>query len=194
MSKIQKVFVLSTLMVLALSAVAATSKYLSILNPEAQLGFPEVVPPLLAPPDTSNYKSLPADSAVASPDGRAVAQLVSRVAGFSRSISVDFPEIGPVDPKEVSFAVLASIRYDGDEGALLITTAKPSDKASTLSMSLGNKQITLANGREAWVYSNPTDKEFPNRVVFTERNLIVTLTGSVSSERLQELASSVAVK
>ena len=154
---------------------------------------PEAPPPLLAPPDSVNYEQQPSsDAPVVADDGRPIAQLRQPPAEFAESVEVYLPEMKPwEDPEAEAYAVLASVRYVGSEGAVLVTTAQPSPGALRLMAAPGEQALQLRE-TEAWL-STDMGGDFPNRVLFVREDLIVTVAGDLPPEKLQELAEQVVI-
>lgn len=154
---------------------------------------PEAPPPLLAPPDSVSYERQPSsDAPVVADDGRPIAQLRQPPVEFAESVEVYLPEMKPwEDPEAEAYAVLASVRYVGSGGTVLVTTAQPSPGALRLMAAPGEQAIQLGE-TEAWL-STDMGGGFPNRVLLIQEDLIVTVAGDLPPEQLQELTVQVAV-
>ncbi len=152
---------------------------------------PEAPPPLLAPPDSVSYEQQSSsDALIVADDGRLIAQLRQPPAEFDESIGVYLPEMKPwEDPEAEAYAVLASVRYVGSGGTILVTTAQPSPGALRLMAAPGERAIQLG-GTEAWL-STDMGGDFPNRTLFIQEDLIVTVAGDLPPETLQELSAQV---
>ena len=156
---------------------------------------PEAPPPLLAPPDPVGYeRQSSSDVPIVADDGRPVAQFSQPPAEFSESVEVYLPEMKPwEDPEEEAYAVLASVRYSGSGGTILVTTAQPSPGALRQIEAPGEQAIRLAGETDAWL-STDMGGDFPNRVLFIQDDLIVTVAGDLPPAELQELAEQVVIK
>jgi hypothetical protein len=146
---------------------------------------PAPVLPMLAPP-SGNYVAQD-NPVVTAPDARPVAQLRERPSGLSRSMSVDFPANKADTSGTYSVQVLSSIQYSGAAGSILVTTARPSDTAVQQGFSLGERQITLLSGIVASA-SDGLGGPYPNRIVWQQSVLLITIAGTLPVESLQELA------
>jgi hypothetical protein len=154
---------------------------------------PEAPPPLLAPPDSVNYERQPSsDAPIVADDGRPIAQLRQSPVEFAEFVEVYLPEMKPwEDPETEAYAVLVSVRYVGSGGTVLVTTAQPSPGALRLMATPGEQAIQLGE-TEAWL-STDMGGDFPNRVLFIQEDLIVTVAGDMPSQKLQDLAEQVAI-
>lgn len=155
---------------------------------------PEAPPPLLAPPDSVNYeRQAPGNAPIVADDGRPIAQLRQPPVEFAESVEVYLTEMKPWEnPEAEAYAVLASVRYVGSGGTILVTTAQPSPGALRLMTAPGERAIQLGD-TEAWLSTDMGGDFLPNRVLFIQGNLIVTVAGDLPPEKLQELAEQVAV-
>ena len=174
--------------VLAISTIVMASEYIKPLNPSSKTVG--IVPPLLAPPDPGYTQS---DTTITSPDGRPFAQLAKSPAELAGALSVNFPVIEQPSDDEVAYSILASIKYTGEKYTILVTTSRPSLAASFQAVRLGNQEIKLANGITAWATIG-ANGDFPNRVVFVQDNLIITVAGNMPISEIQKLAAQVVVK
>ncbi len=104
---------------------------------------PEAPPPLLAPPDSVSYdRQSSGDAPIVADDGRPIARLRQPPAEFAESVEVYLPETKPwEDPETEAYAVLASVRYSGSGGTILVTTAQPSPGALRLMAAPGEQAI-----------------------------------------------------
>lgn len=176
--------VLALILHLSLSA-SATSGGTDTPSIAAAVTKPAPVVPLLAPPDNDYAEQ--SGVTVASPDARPVAQIRERPSGLSQSESVNLPTVEPVPAGMYALQVLASVQYAGPEGSILVTTARPSETAKQLGFSLGEQRVELPSGTAAWT-SDGLGGEYPNRVVWQQNDLIITIAGKLSVNQLQALA------
>ncbi len=175
--------------VLVISTIVMASEYIKPLNPSS--GEIGIVPPLLAPPDSEGYTR--SDTAITSPDGRPFAQLAKLPPELGGALFVNFPAIEQPSDDEVAYSILASVKYIGEKFTILVTTSRPSPAASSQAVILGNQEIKLANGVTAWATIGAKG-DFPNRVVFVQDNLIITVAGNMPISEIQKLAARVVVK
>jgi len=155
----------------------------------------EAPPPLLALPDPVGYERLSSDDAqIVADDGRPIAQFRQAPLEFAESVEMYLPEMKPwEDPELEAYAVLSSVRYSGSGHTILVTTARPSPGALRRAVAPGEQAIQLAGGSAAWL-STKMGGAFPNRVLFIQDDLIVTVASDLSPERLQELAEQVEIR
>jgi hypothetical protein len=157
---------------------------------------PEAPPPLLAPPDTvAGYEQLSSGAApITSKDNRPIAQFRQTPTEYAGPVKVYLSEFKAWDDEKVeAYAVLASVRYSGSGHTVLVTTAKPSPGAMRPEIVLGDQMITMAGGKEAWL-STDMGGEFPNRILFRQDGLLVTVASDLPSAKLQELAALVELR
>ncbi len=185
---------------LILLALLATVAVASIGVTSAGQIAPQAPPPLLAPPDSDGYeRQSSSDAPITADDGRPVAQFRQPPAGFAESVEVSLPEMKAWgDAESEAYAVLASVRYSGPAGEILVTTARPSPGAlhggwvSTLGEQ--NEQgLKLAGRTKVWLFTD-MGGDFPNRLLFMHGDLVITVAGSQPPATLQELAEQVEIK
>ena len=180
-------------LVLAAAGGAGATGAINVLNPETRSSESVVVPPLLAPPGESGYLPVPANAPIAAPDRRPVAQL-KEVPDDLANVAANFPfgvTVGDAD--RIAFRVLASVRYEGTAGRVLVTTADPSPAALERQLLLGSQTVQLADGSMAWITTG-MPRPAPNRVVSVRDGLIITGAGDVPIERLQALVENIVVR
>ena len=155
---------------------------------------PSTVPPPLMPPGESGYeqRSLQKSELLSAPDGRAVAQLADIPADLSGEVGFRLSEVKPVDPDKIAYSIIASVRYRGSGKAVIVTTSKASPMAAEQQTSLGHKTIQLDDGTPAW-QTTGIPGEWPNQIVFTRGDLIVTIAGDVTLDELTKLASKIVI-
>lgn len=156
---------------------------------------PEAPPPLLAPPDTTGYEQLSSGAApITAKDNRRIAQFRQTPAEYAGPVEVYLPQISGWEDKTVeAYAVLASVRYSGSGHTVLVTTAQPSPGAMRREVVLGDQMIQLAGSTKAWL-STDMGGEFPNRILFSQDGLLVTVASDLPPATLQELAALVELK
>jgi len=180
---------------LILGAVARAGGFIWVLNPEGEDAREGLVPPFLSPPDSEVYRPVqPFDGAITSPGGHPVAQLNTPPVELAKTISVWFPDYvqQPVDG-EVAFTILASIKYTGDNHVVLITTSRPSLAVSSQPVVLGTQEVKLSNGTTAWA-SVSANSMFPNRVLFVQDDLIISIASDLSMNEVLNLAVEIVVR
>ncbi|MGI0016969.1 MAG: hypothetical protein ACREBU_26400, partial [Nitrososphaera sp.] len=194
--KLSLVLSLTLLLVvgIVIGGIAQASGLINALNPEAvKPNVPAVVPPLLAPPSGEGYKPQAVMNKITASDGRPVAQLDSPPANLAQAISVNLPDRPgnrAIADSDVYYEVLSSIKYEGNGHVLLVTTARPSPAAAQQLTAFGDQTIQLTNGKTAWITMNlPGD--VPNRVVFVEDDLIITVVSDLPIQEVQVLATQV---
>lgn len=179
---------------LGLSTLAMASGFIKVLNPSTEKAEGALVPPLLAPPSSEMYSELPSGEPIPPLDDHPIAQFDEPPAGFDRAVSVNFPELKKApDDSEIVFWVLASTKYSGERGTILVTTSRPSSAAASRTMVLGTQAVTLSNGVTAWTATETNTGAFPSQVAFVQDDLIVTIAGDLPIGELQELAGDVVV-
>jgi hypothetical protein len=181
---------------LFLGATAAASSFINAQNPEtARQNTPLLVPPMLAPPGTDGYIEQSAGERITAMDERPVAQLRDpTAAGVGASLAVNFPDLQLVNDEDtIYYAVLASIRYSGEKHTVLVTTARPSADAAQIPTAFGSETIRLVNGQSAWV-SKGSPGDLPNKVVFLQGDLIITVASDLDLQKMSELAAQVVVE
>lgn len=184
---------------------------------------PLVIARTLPPLEIITFTEMPIAD-LAAPDARPFAVLNPTVAKTAQAVWVSFLSqydpaqgwwLGQTQPlaaktenglPNVAFAILASIKYALPAGEVLVTTTKPSVAVTHYKLDLGSQEITLANGLAAWVsqpdeYSGgnlvtAADKAlyFPNRVIWAQGDLLITVASPLPLERVQELAAEVVMK
>jgi hypothetical protein len=129
---------------------------------------------------------------LSAPDGRPIARLETLPAGLP-NVGLNLPNAAEPGADQIAYVVLTSVRYTGPSGGrVVVTTAKPSAAASSLSAVFGDKTVTLADGTTAYVKVG-LPGENPNRVVQVRDGLIITVAGTLPADRLQELMTQVIV-
>ncbi len=178
--------------VLLITAMIVLAGSLGTIAVNAVTLKPEAPPPLLAPPESVTYERLsPGDALLGADDGRPIAQLRRPPAEFG-TVEVYLPKMQPWDdPKTEAYAVLASVRYAGSGGAILVTTAQPSPGARHLMTMPGEHRIQLGE-TEAWL-SMDMGGDFPNRVRWIQDGLIITVAGDLPPGKLLAPAAQVTI-
>ncbi len=183
--------------VLVFSQTSLASGFINAMNPNSvgNNDSPAIVPPPLIPPDldTSSQQVQSLDEGIASPDGRPVAQLSDPPTEVAGSIYVDFPDIANSAEEKRGFVVLASVKYSGDKGTIIVSTSRPTLAMSPLRVALGDQEIQLKDGATAWL-TVQVSGDFPNRVVFVRDNLIITIAGDLSVDDILKMATQVTIK
>ena len=148
-----------------------------------------ISPPLLVPPDDVQHDQHSAVGEIVSPDGEPVAQLGEPVLEDADTVSVAFPESGSPDESDVYFTILASVKYSVDGNKLWITTTEPSVEAADGPVVAGD-QVELSDGSPAWIQTDVhVYEETPDRIVFQQDGLLVTVAGNMSADELINFAS-----
>lgn len=181
--------------ILTASAVTAVASGLiiNVRNPGAVQKGPALVPPALLPPGQEGYINWRSDTPITAPDGQPVAQLAKPPAGIAQAVAVYLPDDHSVqDPAEVSYTILASIRYTGNGHTVFVSTARPSPAAAQQSTLLGNQTVKLANGVTAWMRARKGNT--PSQIVWVRDDLIITVAGDLALDDLQALAADVVIK
>jgi hypothetical protein len=135
------------------------------------------------------------ESTITAPDGRPVAQLTLQPANLAQELLVSLPEGSEkTEPEsETYYEVLASIQYIGKEQAVVVSTARPSPTAAKQANALGDKTVKLADGKTAWIIEESPIMNMPNRVVWVEDGLIITVAGNLPIDELMKLATDVVI-
>jgi len=150
---------------------------------------PEAPPPLLAPPDSVSYSNITSGD---TPD-RPIARLRQVPSDINPEAEIHLPEIRPwEDPNQEAYAVLSSLRYNGEEFSVLVTLTEPSPGALQQINALGEEKVELPGIGIAWL-SQDMGGDYPNRILFQQNNLIVTVAGNLPPDRLIELAQQVEI-
>ena len=179
------------------AGLAGASGLINAINPEFARE-PAMVPPLLAPPPGEKYELLQAGTArITAPDHRSIAQLPAPLASLGQSISVNLPDsannvTSGVASSDIYYDVLASIKYEGDGHVLLVTTTRPSLAAAQKPTAYGDQTTTLKNGVTAWL-TTKLPGDMPNRVVFLQGDLVITLVSNLPVDELESLALHVVI-
>ena len=143
------------------------------------------------PPPSTAYVETSVDS-VPIPNDRPIALLNSGAAEFAESSSTFLPDLNQrseYEPAEVRITILSSVKYTSAEQEIIVTVAKPSAAASSRMMYLGERELELANGAQAWVTETDNSKDqYPNRILFLHNDLIITVAGT-SALSIEQLAS-----
>lgn len=153
-----------------------------------------LVVPLLIPPSKEMYTAVSLEENIQTPDSRPVAMLATNEDKI-KDIAVYFPELSDsAGQEQVSFQILASFLYGMDGFDLIVSTSRPSSATTSYSLGLGNSPIMLRNGAEGWLITDIASKDTPNRIVFIEDDLIITVTGNAPLDQLEEAAGLVTVE
>lgn len=152
-----------------------------------------LVPLSIAPPEESDYLEHPVELPLESATTKPIARLSNTDSVQNMSIrEADIPEF--TDPDAVSFLVFYTIRYELNDGTVYLSTSTPSPAALEKNLGFGGEVAHLENGLEVWLDANIDSDVTPNAVSFIDDDLIITLAGNVSLERLQELAAQVVIE
>lgn len=151
-----------------------------------------LVPLLIAPTEESEYLEHPV--------GLPLESTAKPIARLSKIESVqnmwvreaDKPEF--TDPEAISFLVYYTIRYQLNDGTVYLSTSTPSLSALKNNLGFGGEVAHLDNGLEVWLDANIDSDVTPNAVSFIDDDLIITLAGNLSMERLQELTNQVVIE
>jgi hypothetical protein len=150
---------------------------------------PEALPPLLAPPDSVSYSPIPSGDML----DRPIAWLRQVPSDINPEAEIHLPEIRPwEDPNREAYAVLSSLRYNGEGISVLVTLAEPSPGALQQINALGEEKVELPGIGIAWL-SQDMGGDYPNRILFQHNNLIVTVAGNLPPDRLIELGQQVEI-
>lgn len=153
-----------------------------------------LVVPLLIPPSKEMYTAVSLEENIQTPDGRPVAMLATNEDKIE-DIAVYFPELSDSSGQDqVSFQILASLLYGMDGFDLVVSTSRPSPATTSYLLGLGNSTTRLGNGAEGWLITDIASKDTPNRIVFIEDDLIITVTGNAPLDQLEEAAGLVTVE
>jgi len=157
--------------------------------PIQEVAKSEAPPPLLAPPDSVSYESVhPANVS-----SRPIALLRQVPSYLNPEAEIYLPEFKAwEDPNQEAYAVLSSLRYSGEGFSVLVTLAEPSPGAFQQLNRLGEEKVELPDQGIAWL-SRDMGGEYPNRILFQQNNLIVTVAGNLPPDRLIELAQQVEI-
>lgn len=161
----------------------------SSLVSHQEVAKPEAPPPLLAPPDSVFYSSIPSGDI----PNRPIARLRQVPSDINPEAEIHLPEIRPwEDPNQEGYAVLSSLRYSGDGVSVVLTLAEPSPGAFQQLNRLGEEKVELPDQGIAWL-SRDMGGDYPNRILFQQNNLIITVAGNLPPDRLIELAQQVEI-
>lgn len=151
-----------------------------------------LVPLLIAPTEESEYLEYPIDLPLES-TAKPMARL-SKIESVQNMWvrEADKPEF--TDPEAISFLVYYTIRYQLHDGTVYLSTSSPSPAALEKTLGFGGEVAHLDNGLEVWLDANIDSDITPNAVSFIDGDLIITLAGDLSMERLQDLAAQVIVE
>jgi hypothetical protein len=151
-----------------------------------------LVPLLIAPTEESEYLEHPVDLSLES-TAKPIARL-SKIESVQNMWvrEADKPEF--TDPEAISFLVYYTIRYQLNDGTVYLSTSTPSPVALEKNLGFGGEVAHLDNGLEVWLDANIDSDVTPNTVSFIDDDLIITLAGDLSMERLQELAAQVVIE
>lgn len=142
----------------------------------------------------------PATSPVMAPDHRRIAEFGTAPADYSQSVAATFPPCtvsapppgaapAPHQPPGLAWENVTDvsiIRYRGNAGTVSVTTARATDKGMSRGLYLGNADGALSDGTPRWVLGN--------EVRWVKDDLIVSVSGDTSIERLNALASDVVLR
>jgi hypothetical protein len=193
------VFAVVSLLIIGAGVIVIAS---GIINPVSPSNLEEVQKAVLAsaitvpPPGLVAYTAVH-EGEITSPDGRPVAMLNDNSARLFEEISVYFSDNNTTSvdsqPEAITFLILSSVKYSVNNNDTLVTTTQPSHAISTRSVLLGAREVELSNGVTAWA-TEFTHDEFPNRVIFLDDNLLITVASVLPIEEVQRLATDVIVK
>lgn len=174
----------------------ATGGLLQVRDPENANGGSITAPPPLAPPIPVEQWALaqtPSAAPAKASDGRPVAQLRQLPFKLSR-MSTSYPDQNREPPVgEVSYRMLAGIRYEGTDGhVIIITTMKPSPAAAQQTTILGNETVQLADGSKAYV-STDMPGEGPNKLVQVRGDVFIVLASDLPIDQLRTLMTEVVI-
>lgn len=157
----------------------------------------------MLPPNVPDCAPRILHSPITAPDGRVVARLSSVPSALSQSVAATFPPCAvpsrapsvPQAPaaERIAFQILSVIQYQGSEGAVFVTTARPSTAALGQGLDLGNPAGALPDGSSAWTIQVAGDSP-QNHVRWLKDGLIITVAGDLPVDRLKALAANVVVK
>src|SRR5690606_4598839 len=165
---------------------------LKILDPAVRAeNLDEVVALPLLNPTSIVHTKVPVTTEISAPFPVAK---IENAADLADILRVYTAESDGVKPDELSIKVTASLIYDMKDGSqILVTTASLSPAMAEMTLLLGDQQVTLSNGKQAWTKQN-VPSEFKSSLVFVHDNLLITVAGDKSVEILQELALQVTVQ
>lgn len=151
-----------------------------------------LVPLLIAPTEETEYLEHPIDLPF-EPTAKPVARLsnIDLVQGMWVR-EADIPEF--TDTEAISFLVFYTIRYELNDGTVYLSTSTPSPAALEKNLGFSGEVTHLDNGLEVWLDANIDSDVTPNAVNFINDDLIITLAGDISLERLQALANQVVIE
>jgi len=166
----------------------------NVIDPEAAAKPGALVPPapVLIPPDIEHYSPQRSGTTITGPDKRPVAQLAKPPADLAASLEAFLPLIQPLNPGISAHTILASVRYTGSGHILIVTTSRRSAASAQQAELLGTQTIFLTNGTKAWATAGLPFKT-PNEVVFLHGDLIITIAGDLSVDKLQQLAGDITI-
>ncbi len=184
------------LILITATAAASASGTLNVRDPERPRAAGEAPPlaaPMLRPPPSVTYTPQALSQPATHPDGRPIAQLVA--------VPVDMQDTAIFLPTtlrtpgagEVSFAILASIRYSGNGHSLYVSTIRPSAGAAQSALGLGNETVRLADGATAWATTGLAG-DAPNRVATVRDGVIVSIEGDLSMDTLKTLLTTAVIQ
>lgn len=154
-----------------------------------EVAKPEAPPPLLAPPDSVSYSPIPSGDI----PNRPIARLRQVPTYINPEAEIHLPQIMSwEDPNQEAYAVLSSLRYNGEELSVLVTLTEPSPGALQQINALGEEKVELPGIGIAWL-SRDMGGDYPNRILFQQNNLIITVAGNLPPDRLIELAQQVEI-
>lgn len=169
------------------------SSKLQVRRPEESSTEPAPFPPIVPPAGEEQYRSIdPAQAARES--GLAIAYLRQPPVVANGTVEVDVnPQSFWADPEEISFALRSMVRYRGGGRTVLVLLTESSPGAAQREpVTLGDRTITLADGREAWVSTHPNWPQ-GNAVITVVDRYIVTVASDLPLEEVQKLANGVVV-
>lgn len=151
-----------------------------------------LVPLLIAPTEETEYLEHPVNLPLES-TAKPIARL-SKIESVQNMWvrEADKPQF--TDPEAISFLVYYTIRYQLHDGTLYLSTSTPSPAALEKNLGFGGEVAHLDNGLEVWLDANIDSDVTPNAISFIDDDLIITLTGDLSMERLQELVAQVVIE
>ncbi|MCC6191848.1 MAG: hypothetical protein IT318_22695 [Anaerolineales bacterium] len=182
-----------SLAIFAISAAAIASGRFAPVNPSNEDADKAIVANAvtISPPDAVSFTDLTGRE-VEAPFEHPVAVLNDQAAGDFDKVMAHFldlysPSAQP-RPDEIAFVILAEIKYSSSQEDVLVTTTLPSTAASSQSLVLGDKEVTLANGRTAWT-TEFDHGEYPNRILYIDGELIVTVASHLPMAEVERYAA-----
>lgn len=165
-------------------------------NNELQSGDqPEtLLVPILTIPDDNSYQEHRIGNAIESTHKDPVAQLQEVDESLIQRADIALTEHDvSTDSEKIAYYVSSTIRYEMKDGVVYVSTTRLSPAAQKIPISFSGDLIKLNNGVEAWMDVRIESEVTPRAINYIDGDFIITVTGNVSEEQLEDLAAKIII-